>query len=360
MNSEDDYSENGYDDDDDDVEEDDEEIDDESITSEEEEEESSSGPMESEAETDQQKADALKKQIGLWDSFLELRIKLQRATITCNCLPTSVVSDDEELREAIDENTKLFRKTLALLLAIDNRRSKKREHTDDDIEEEDTTGVFKTLSKRFKQGDKVIDEELTNSYEKCLPERDAVLQKWFERTRSVTKQNQKSTIEQSPIVQIKEIMSFPDRLIKRTQISRTDYDLVCPPSSPDNPETSTDLATKTNVDLFDDGDFYHQLLREYVERKTASITDPEQISKHWAQLRKLRTKLKKNIDTKASKDRKIRYNVHKKLVNYMAPIDRCSFTDEAKSDLFSSLFGTTKLTISETEQTTPINDIRII
>ena len=52
--------------------------------------------------------------------------------------------------------------------------------------------------------------------------------------------------------------------------------------------------------------------------------------RHWAQLRKLRTKLKKNLDTKASKDRKIRYNVHKKLVNYMAPIDRCSFTDEAK------------------------------
>lgn len=355
MNSEDDYSENGYDDDDDIEEEDGEEIDDESITSEEDGEgNESSMEMESKIETDQQKADALKKQIALWDSFLELRIKLQRATITCNCLPTTMIADDEELREAIDENTKLFRKTLALLLAIDNRRSKKREHTDDDDdEEENTTDVFKTLSKRFKQGDKVIDEELNNSYEKLLPERDTVLQKWFERTRSVTKQNQKNTIEQSPIVQIKEIMSFPDRLIKRTQVSRSDYDFVCPPSSPDNAETSTDLTTKTNADLFDDGDFYHQLLREYVERKTASITDPDQISKHWAQLRKLRTKLKKNVDTKASKDRKIRYNVHKKLVNYMAPTDRCSFTDEAKSDLFSSLFGTTKLTISETEQTTP-------
>lgn len=142
-------------------------------------------------------------------------------------------------------------------------------------------------------------------------------------------------------------MSFPDRLLKRTQTSRTDYDLVCPPSSPDQDETSTDLRTKLDPELFDDGDFYHQLLREYIERKTASITDPEQISKsvivirgifssnefssrHWAQLRKLRTKLKKNRDTRASKDRKIRYNVHKKLVNYMAPIDRCSFTDEAK------------------------------
>jgi hypothetical protein len=42
--------------------------------------------------------------LALWDSFLELRIKLQRATITCNCLPTSTISDDDELREVIDES----------------------------------------------------------------------------------------------------------------------------------------------------------------------------------------------------------------------------------------------------------------
>jgi hypothetical protein len=41
---------------------------------------------------------------ALWDSFLELRIKLQRATITCNCLPTSTIVDDDELREVIDES----------------------------------------------------------------------------------------------------------------------------------------------------------------------------------------------------------------------------------------------------------------
>jgi protein AATF/BFR2 len=75
-------------------------------------------------------------------------------------------------------------------------------------------------------------------------------------------------------------MSLPDRLIKRTQTSRIDYDLIGPPSSPNNnSEALTDPAIKLNPELFDDGDFYHQLLREYIERKTASITDPEQISK---------------------------------------------------------------------------------
>jgi protein AATF/BFR2 len=74
-------------------------------------------------------------------------------------------------------------------------------------------------------------------------------------------------------------MSVPDRLIKRTQTSRIDYDLICPPSSPNHSETCTDSNSGINCELFDDGDFYHQLLREFIERKTASITDPEQISK---------------------------------------------------------------------------------
>ena len=74
-------------------------------------------------------------------------------------------------------------------------------------------------------------------------------------------------------------MSFPDRLIKRTQTSRIDYDLICPPSSPNTNDNGNDTNSMFNPDLFDDGDFYHQLLREYIERKTASITDPDQISK---------------------------------------------------------------------------------
>ena len=74
-------------------------------------------------------------------------------------------------------DAKLFRKTLALLLAIENRRSNKRVHDDDDDEVNDshkhseTTEVFKTLSKRLKHGEQIIDEELNKTYEHFVPER---------------------------------------------------------------------------------------------------------------------------------------------------------------------------------------------
>lgn len=141
-----------------------------------------------------------------------------------------------------------------------------------------------------------------NNFLSLKSNRDQVVQEWYERARGFVKQSKTSQTEQSPISQIKEvfrevylsfqlvlsiylsilcsqIMSFPDRLIKRTQTTRIDYDFVCPPSSPNTNGNQTDSNLIINPHVFDDGDFYHQILREYIERKTSSITDPEQISK---------------------------------------------------------------------------------
>lgn len=41
---------------------------------------------------------------GLWDALLELRIKLQRATVTANCLPTTDVPENDELHEVMEES----------------------------------------------------------------------------------------------------------------------------------------------------------------------------------------------------------------------------------------------------------------
>ena len=61
------------------------------------------------------------------------------------------------------------------------------------------------------------------------------------------------------------------------------------------------------TELFDDDDFYHQLLREIIERKSTQTTDPVALSRHWLEMQKYKSKTKKKVvDTKASKGRKIR------------------------------------------------------
>ena len=52
-----------------------------------------------------------------------------------------------------------------------------------------------------------------------------------------------------------------------------------------------------------------QLLRELIERKmdTSEGGDPVAMGRQWLQLQKLRAKAKKDVDTRASKGRKIRW-----------------------------------------------------
>lgn len=59
-------------------------------------------------------------------------------------------------------------------------------------------------------------------------------------------------------------------------------------------------------------------------------------------------KVKKQVDTKASKGRKMRYTVHEKLQNFMAPEDRGSWGERQRGELFSSLLGR-KMLLAEEE-----------
>lgn len=61
--------------------------------------------------------------------------------------------------------------------------------------------------------------------------------------------------------------------------------------------------------------------------------------RQWLQLQKLRSKMKRKIDTRSTKGRKLRYTVHTKLINFMAPNDQLSWSEEAKRDIYNSLFG---------------------
>lgn len=72
-----------------------------------------------------------------------------------------------------------------------------------------------------------------------------------------------------------------------------------------------------DAECFDDSDFYHTLLRELIANKTAVTDDPHEMGRQWVELQRLRSKQKKKVDTKASKGRKIRYDVHETIVDFM-------------------------------------------
>jgi protein AATF/BFR2 len=133
---------------------------------------------------------------------------------------------------------------------------------------------------------------------------------------------------------VDQIMANPARLVARTRVRRAEYRVLGGGADREQQDRQ----------IFDDSDFYHTLLRELIERKTTGSGEAGQAGRQWLQVQKMRSKLRKKVDTRASKGRKIRYDVHAKLVNFMAPVSAPNqMQDTAKNELFSSLFGVRKL-----------------
>ncbi|KAG7228943.1 hypothetical protein INR49_008721, partial [Caranx melampygus] len=146
------------------------------------------------------------------------------------------------------------------------------------------------------------------------PYRDTILQKWHDRTRLNMGKSCRGfgAFDRNILTQVEQGEEVEPHLKANTHLKDVDKD------------------------IFDDDDFYHQLLRELIERKT-SATDPNDqvaMGRQWLAIQKLRSKVKKKVDTKASKGRKVRFHIHSKLANFMAPIDHSSMSDEARSELY--------------------------
>ncbi|GMT30299.1 hypothetical protein PFISCL1PPCAC_21596, partial [Pristionchus fissidentatus] len=170
--------------------------------------------------------------------------------------------------------------------------------------------------------------------------RSSTLQKWDGRTRLAAvggvaaaakqKKGDFSAFEGDVLAQIEKILSDKRRLVARTQSKRSDHERIG-----GEPEATHD------VEIFDDDDFYQVLLRDLIERKQAVDTnDPIAMSRQWLEIEKLRQKRKKkNVDTRASKGRKVRYTVIPKLVNFFPAVpEGVSWTHEMRNELFKSLF----------------------
>ncbi|CAI8025289.1 Protein AATF [Geodia barretti] len=147
-------------------------------------------------------------------------------------------------------------------------------------------------------------------------------------------------VDRSTVAQIKHVLQDKERLVKRSQLKRSVYRVLGKREEAEDGSHDSHLRSH-DEEIYDEDDFYHQLLKDLIERKMnhAESADPVVMGRQWMALQKLRSKVKKKVDTKASKGRKIRYDVHPKLVGFMAPVEQGEMSHSARNDLFVSLFG---------------------
>ncbi|XP_036125187.1 protein AATF isoform X1 [Molossus molossus] len=328
-----------------------------------------------------EKGRAVKNQIALWDQLLEGRIKLQKALLTTNQLPQPDVfpvfkdRGGPEFASALKNSHKALKALLRslvdlqeeLLIQFPDTRylvdgTKPKAESEEEISSEDEELVEEKKKQRRAPPKRKLEMDdypgfMAKRFADFTVYRNRTLQKWHDKTKLASGKLGKGfgAFERSILTQIDHILMDKERLLRRTQTKRSIYRVLgkpepaaqpVPESLPGQPEILPQAPANAHLkdldeEIFDDDDFYHQLLRELIERKTSSLDPNDQVAmgRQWLAIQKLRSKIHKKVDRKASKGRKLRFHILSKLLSFMAPIDHTTMNDDARTELYRSLFG---------------------
>ncbi|KFM74481.1 Protein AATF, partial [Stegodyphus mimosarum] len=345
--------------------------------------------------SDIEKGKAVKAQQEIWNRLCECRIKLQKLLILANKLPQSdkwqslTDKGGKPLAENLNKGCSSIKMLLnnwldlqSMLLTQNpeisslentavNAESKSDEEIHSDDEEIHSDEADEEMEEESKMDDIKSDdwkprkrkaenhdycEILAKRHKSLIPYRNSVIQKWDEKTRlSTGRITQKSftAFENSALKQIEKILQDKNRLIKRTQLKRSLYRVLGKPefsemkndenADVDESVSKQDMLLKDyDPEIFDDDDFYRQLLKDVIESQSVGID--RAVLRKQMEIQKIRNKMKRKVDTKASKGRRLRYDVHSKLVNFMAPIQTTKVSDETRDNVLKCLFAKSSVT----------------
>ncbi|QGA14816.1 hypothetical protein EYB26_002472 [Talaromyces marneffei] len=277
------------------------------------------------AKADAAKGFAVKQQRVAFDALLNARIKLQKGF-------TAIINSSDISWETAEENTDAIKSAESAALALwstleDLRLTLADVQTKEGAKKRKRSGPVSHATSTESLWQRMQDLEMDSQ-----THRRAILEKWNHKVRGTN-------------------ASLPNargKLIANSENSITAVLDAHVATELSERSTKKQRTAEPSDAVYDDTSFYQTLLRDLVEQRMSSsdaVTNGLdalhlQIPTHPASgMRK--DKVRKDVDTKASKGRKMRYNIHEKLQNFMAPEDRGTWTDRARDEFFASLLGKT-------------------
>ncbi|XP_042384183.1 protein AATF-like isoform X1 [Zingiber officinale] len=296
------------------------------------------------------KGHAVKNQKVLWDKTLELRFLLQKTFSNTNKLPQEPVrslfcNSAEDVDQAYSDLVLSSKQTLSSILELQEALLEKNPFILQSL-----TGNKKEYSKNEDSFNKLKEDndeewsQISNMHSRITPFRNSSIDKWHRKTQvisgAVAFKGKMQAFNQNISEQVNGYMRDPSRMIRRMQLRRSSVGVFG--EIPELTETEN-LKEEANAldeyvdgdpELLEDSEFYSQLLKEFLE---SNLQSSETL---YYSLKKLQPKKRKTVDRRASKSRKIRYHVHEKIVNFMAPLPMQLPSMAPK--LFENLFGAKK------------------
>lgn len=318
------------------------------------------------------KGQDVKNQLGIYDSLFEGRICMQKVVTASNQLPQYdtyklfLKEQDPNYMKNLSAAKVASKKLLNSLLEIQElllRQYPETNHivtgktpkdtgtaSDEEITSSEEEGEeqqqneaaagFQGLKRKMKVEE--YEEVLSKRHAAVLPFRDQTINKWYEKTKLLSsrsaRNNRFSGFETSALQQLHNILTNKQQLIRRTQMTGTTRGATYHVLGRRKDITKLE-SEEYDAEIFDDTDFYTRALEEVLKAKVSLSDNMTDVSRKWIEIQNLRRKAKKKVDKKASKGRKIRYEVMSKLQQYMAPSHLPQMDDGAMNTLFASLFG---------------------
>ncbi|KDO54757.1 hypothetical protein CISIN_1g041037mg [Citrus sinensis] len=289
------------------------------------------------------KGQAVNNQKALWDKTLEFRFLLQKAFSSSNRLPqepvrSSFCESDEGVSAAYSDLITSSKKTLDSLLELQEALLEKNPS----IAQSPDGNTGKT-SKKHSEDDKNLDAEgdedwgcISHMHKRIADFRDKSIDKWQRKTQVTTGaaaiKGKLHAFNQNISDQVAAYMRDPSRMIKQMQQRRSTVGVFEAVAVGVDNTKGKEENPDGDPELLDDSEFYQQLLKEFFE-----TIDPTSSESAFYAIKKMQTKKRKIVDRRASKSRKIRYNVHEKIVNFMAP--QPMDLPPMAPKLFENLFG---------------------
>lgn len=288
------------------------------------------------SKVDVAKGEAIAHQRTSFDALLNARIHLQKGIIAMNSLSSP---DARTLKD--DTVATVLANAEAAALKLWNGLEELRQA----IQPTTTPPHKKRLPSppTHSTSTAALWDRMQHHEAQSMPNRRATLTKWSSRLQPPAVNPSRSTLSGNPTsipltTILDQHLAGPNRArwLARIQVPRSCAPVQAAAHIPSDPG------------IYDDADFYATLLRELVERRmtdlsgtntgthplhhnansTAAIFPPSRDRKPRGQ-----------VDTRASKGRKMRFTVHEKLQNFMAPEDRGSWGQRQATELFAGLLG---------------------
>lgn len=299
------------------------------------------------AKADAAKGKAVKEQRITFDALLNTRIKMQKSLAAMNEMVEIVVDGEEEGEgegEEEKKNSEAIKSAENAAIALwstleDLRIALADAHAKDGAKKRKRVGPVTSTTSTI-----TLWERMSNLESESLLHRRAVLDKWSSKVRGTSTSlpnargkllgSASGTQTITAVLDAHVATELGDRASKRARQTS---------------ELNGSTSSEQHEPVYDDTIFYQSLLRDLVEQRMSSS---EAMTGGLDTLHQLPSRLpihpitgmrndknRKEVDTRASKGRKMRFNVHEKLQNFMAPEDRGSWTIRARDEFFASLLG---------------------